>query len=137
MSSRNGGLGDPVTKPPQVLLVEDDTLVRLVIADMISDIGFEIIEVSTADEAIQMLESHPDIRLVITDVVMPGTIGGLELAATIGRRWPLVEIIVTSGSICASEIALPPRSTFAAKPFDKMAFIKAVRRIDRRSGAPQ
>ena len=82
---------------PVVLIVEDEPLVRVGACNMIEDAGFEVIEAASADEAIRILESRSDIRVVFTDVHMPGTMDGLRLAHAVRGRWPPIKIIVTSG----------------------------------------
>jgi CheY-like chemotaxis protein len=71
--------GWPVLKAV-VLVVEDELLLRLNAAQMMEDAGYEVIEASNADEAIQILESRTDIRIVFTDINMPGSMDGIKLA---------------------------------------------------------
>jgi CheY-like chemotaxis protein len=82
---------------PVVLAVEDEPLTLMLAVDMIRDAGFEPLWASNADEAIRILESRDDIRIVFTDINMPGSMDGLKLAQAVRGRWPLVKIIVTSG----------------------------------------
>ena len=84
-------------KGPVVLIVEDEPLVRLGAVQAIEDAGFEVIEAANADEAIRILENRSDIRVVFTDIHMPGSIDGLKLAHAVRDRWPPIKIIVTSG----------------------------------------
>jgi CheY-like chemotaxis protein len=80
-----------------VLIVEDELLIGAMMAEVISDAGFEVVEAPNADEGLRILEGHPGIRVVLTDIDMPGSMDGLELACAIRHRWPGIEIIVTSG----------------------------------------
>jgi len=66
-------------------------------ADLVEAAGYRAIEVSNADEAIAILEARKDIRIVFTDIDMPGSMDGLKLARAIRRRWPPIELILTSG----------------------------------------
>jgi CheY-like chemotaxis protein len=102
-----------------VLIVEDEPIVRMIAAEIVEDAGFEAMEAANADEAVRILESRPDIRIVFTDVDMPGSMDGLKLAAVIRGRWPPIEIILTSGyrNVIASE--LPERSVFLPKPYER------------------
>ena len=68
-----------------ILVVEDHPLMRLNALDLVRDAGFEGIGASNADEAIRILEARSDVRLVFTDVEMPGTMDGLKLAHYISR----------------------------------------------------
>ncbi len=100
-----------------VLVVEDDALVLISAVAMIEDAGYEVLEASNAYEAIALLEAHPQIRVVFTDIEMPGSMDGLKLAAYVRDRWPPVAIIVTSGRILPDEGALPADGVFLAKPY--------------------
>ena len=100
-----------------VLVVEDDFLVRMGAVEIVLNAGYEVLEAGSADEAIQILTSRNDIELVFTDVQMPGTMDGLELARYIEIRWPNVNIIVTSGTLVLQTNTLPPGAGFFAKPY--------------------
>jgi CheY-like chemotaxis protein len=91
---RRGRLMAYVSKPI-VLVVEDDAMQRLLAVTVVEDAGFEAIEADNADEAIDILESQNEIRIVFTDIEMPGSMDGMKLAAVVRDRWPPVQIIVT------------------------------------------
>jgi CheY-like chemotaxis protein len=103
---------------PVVLVVEDEPLQRMMAADLVLDAGFDVVEAGSAEEAVVILESRTDIRIVFTDIDMPGSMDGLMLAAAIRDRWPPIEIIVTSGHRDMSSAILPERSVFFSKPYD-------------------
>ncbi len=84
-------------KRPVVLVVEDETLIRIAAVEAVEEAGFEVIEAQNADEAIAILEQRTDIHLVFTDIQMPGSMDGLKLAHCVRDRWPPVKIIATSG----------------------------------------
>jgi CheY-like chemotaxis protein len=107
------------TAPPlvAVLIVEDDLLVRMVAGVVLEDAGFTVYEATDAAAAIHVLEEHREIRAVVTDVNMPGTMDGLKLAHYIRGRWPPVKIIVTSGLGLASLESLPSGAVFMTKPY--------------------
>jgi CheY-like chemotaxis protein len=105
-------------KTPAVLIVEDEPLVRLYAVQTIKDAGFEVIEAANADEAIRILQSRSDIRVVFTDYHMPGSMDGLKLAHAVRNRWPPIKIIVTSGRERIAEEELPVGGRFVAKPYD-------------------
>ena|ERR1700722_4927760 len=106
------------TAKPVILVVEDEALVRMIAVAVAENCGFEVLEAATADEAIKILESRSDIRLVFTDVNMPGSMNGLRLAHAVRGRWPPVELLITSalGDITAKD--LPERGRFLAKPYN-------------------
>lgn len=101
-----------------VLVVEDEPLQRMMAIDLVEDAGFEAIGAADAEEAVRILEARSDIRIVFTDIDMPGSIDGMMLAAAIRDRWPPIEIIVTSGHIREEEVVLPVRGVFFPKPYD-------------------
>ncbi|WP_428030262.1 response regulator [Ancylobacter sp.] len=103
--------------PIAVLVVEDEALVRFDIADYLSEAGFEVHEAAGADQALAILEANPNIRLLFTDIDMPGSMDGLKLSAAVRNRWPPVQIIVTSGNRSVGDTDLPTGSMFFAKPY--------------------
>lgn len=100
-----------------ILIVEDDPLVLLSATDILEEAGYRVLQASDADEAIQLLETHPDIHIVFTDIEMPGSMDGMKLAACVRDRWPPVEIIITSGRVPSRDVALPARGLFLPKPY--------------------
>jgi CheY-like chemotaxis protein len=100
-----------------VLVVEDDPLLRMNAVDMIEDAGFQAIEAPDADAAIRLLEARPDIRLIFTDIDMPGSMDGLALAHAVANRWPPVRIVATSGHFKVCENDLPNGGRFIPKPY--------------------
>jgi CheY-like chemotaxis protein len=101
-----------------VLIVEDDPLVRMDTASVLEGEGFAVYEADDAAAAIRSLELHEEIRLVFTDVNMPGWMNGLALAHYIHGRWPPMKIVVTSGYAKARQDGLPAEALFIEKPYD-------------------
>ena len=112
---------------PTVLIVEDEPLVRLCAVETLEDAGFAVIEAGNADEAIRILESRLDIRVVFTDIHMPGSMDGLKLAHAVRNRWPPIKIIVTSGRERVRTQDLPDGGRFFAKPYDPSEIREALR----------
>jgi two-component system, response regulator PdtaR len=110
--------GMAVAPLPIALIVEDEPIIRLDAASIAKDAGFEPIVAENADEAIAILESRTDIRVVFTDIEMPGSMDGLKLAMAIRRRWPPIAIIVTSGRRTVDTNELPTQGRFFPKPYD-------------------
>ncbi|AOX19407.1 response regulator [Kozakia baliensis] len=103
--------------PPAVLIVEDQALLRFLAADMVKEAGFTALVAEDATQAIMMMERHPGIRTVFSDIDMPGAMNGLELARYISRFWPPVGIVLTSGMCPDMQGALPPGGIFLPKPY--------------------
>ena len=110
-----------------VLIVEDEALVRLSAVRAIENAGFEVIEAVNAEEAIRILENRRDIRVVFTDIHMPGSIDGLKLAHAVRNRWPPIKIIVTSGRGLVREQDLPEGGRFFVKPYDTAQITETIR----------
>ena len=106
-----------------VLVVEDEPLVRMAIVDHLEDDGFIVLEASGSDQAIEILIKNLDVKIVFTDIDMPGGMDGLMLAAAIRNRWPPIKIVVTSGHRKVSVGDLPVEAQFMPKPYemDKVA----------------
>lgn len=103
---------------PLILIVEDDGVTRLDAAVMIRAAGFDVMEASTADQAIALLESSLPIVVVFTDIEMPGSIDGQRLAHAVRDRWPPVHIVATSGHFDLQSFGmLPDGVRFLPKPY--------------------
>ena len=98
--------------PPAVLVVEDEALLLITIADELRDCGFIVHEATNADAAILLLEAHPEIGILFTDIDMPGSMDGLKLSAAVRHRWPPVKIIVTSGKVASDRLTMPEGGVF-------------------------
>ena len=112
-----------------VLVVEDEPFSRIHAVDLVEAAGFGAIEASNADEAIAILEARKDIRIVFTDIEMPGSMDGLKLARAIRDRWPPIELIITSGQFDVPESAMPERGLFFPKPYRDDEIMTALRRL--------
>jgi two-component system, response regulator PdtaR len=120
---------EPGRPSAAVLIVEDEPLIRMGAVDLIENAGFEVYEAGSADAAIALLELHKEIRLIFTDVDMPGSMDGLKLAHYVRGRWPPVKIIVTSGHIKVTEESLPAGAIFLPKPYDPAEIAHKVREL--------
>jgi CheY-like chemotaxis protein len=113
---------------PTVLVVEDETLIRDLVSEELSDAGFEVLQVGNASQAIAELEARQDIHLLFTDIDMPGSMDGLKLAAAVRDRWPPVHIIITTGK--ARPMTIPANALFIPKPYLTRALVSAMRTFD-------
>lgn len=114
---------------PSVLVVEDETLVRMAIIDRLEEEGFLALEAANANEALAILMVNLDIRLVFTDVDMPGSMDGLKLAAAVRDRWPPIKIVVTSGHRRVNLEDIPAEAEFVSKPYNADRLVAAFRRL--------
>jgi DNA-binding NtrC family response regulator len=108
---------DRAKTPPIVLVVEDDIMLRMRAVDIVEDAGYTPVEAVDADKAFGILQSRSsDIALLFTDIQMPGSMDGLELAHAVYERWPQLKIILVSGQLKLSSADIPRDSRFFGKP---------------------
>jgi two-component system, response regulator PdtaR len=112
-----------------ILIVEDEMLVRMNAVAMIEEAGFDVLEAANAEEAIQLLETHPDISVVFTDIDMPGSMNGIKLAQAVRGRWPPIKIIATSGHFNVGDGDLPTGGRFLSKPYNSGQIVRAIREM--------
>ena len=115
-----------------ILVVDDEILIRNSAVQMVEDQGYLALQAGSADEAMGLLCSHPEIDVLFTDVVMAGSVDGLGLAANTHVIYPKISIVVTSGT-GDRKSQLPAGATFICKPYspDELAAIFH-RHIDQR-----
>ena len=114
---------------PHVLVVEDEFFSRLHAVNLVEAAGYKAIEASNADEAIAILESRKDIRIVFTDIDMPGSMDGLKLARAVRDRWPPIELILTSGHFDVPDNKIPERGLFFSKPYRDQEIVSALQKF--------
>ncbi len=125
-----GKLCDPMPNdiPLEVLVVEDEPLVRIVATDAIADSGIMAWEAGDAAEALQVLDRRPHIGLVVTDVNMPGEMDGLALAGRVSEDRPDISVIVTSAKAVVGAGDLPDGGAFLPKPYRTERLVELVHR---------
>ena len=115
-----------------VMVVDDDVLERMGASDMFSHAGYRVLEAGSADEALRLLETNADIRVLFTDVSMPGSMSGADLARDVAKRWPAIGIIMTSGRPRPDELPLSMR--FHDKPYEPTAVLQQATAMTIRPG---
>lgn len=110
-----------------ILVVEDEVLVRMNIAERLREADFVVIEAVNADEAIEVLASNRDIGAVMTDIRMPGTMDGLELARLVRSRYPTIRILLTSGHLSAGDAVA--HEGYFAKPYELDAVVIHIKEL--------
>jgi len=81
----------------KILLVEDEDLIRRLLSEAMEDDGFDVLQVATGDDALRYLLPNTNVDLLMTDLQLPGTLDGLDLAAAVRRHHPELPIIFTTG----------------------------------------
>ncbi|HEX3992995.1 MAG TPA: ATP-binding protein, partial [Acetobacteraceae bacterium] len=113
-----------------ILLVEDNEKLRKVAARQLSELGYRVLEAENAEAALHVVSSGDRIDLLFTDVVMPGSIDGFELARLVGRLRPRPEILLASGfpdGRAPGQAPRPPEFRLLGKPYNLDELAHAVR----------
>ena len=120
-----------------VLLVEDEVMISNLVADCLSESGFRVHEVATADDALRLIKSGANVDVLFTDINLAGAMNGAELAERVRELRPEMPIVYVSGRYKISEISpLVPRSLFVAKPYDPNDICALLTRLTGGRGAP-
>jgi CheY-like chemotaxis protein len=132
MNAARYTLGEPVAaSPPVILVVEDEVLVRSIVAAYLRERGFDVIEASGADEAIRVLQAGVRVDIVFSDVNMPGSMDGFGLAQWVRRERPWLKVILTSGAARPAGAAgdLCETGPVLAKPYDHAELEQHIRAL--------
>jgi DNA-binding response OmpR family regulator len=116
---------DPLARP-RILVVEDDFLIRMMLAEVLADEGFDVIEAESGDEAFALLDAS--VALVVTDVQLPGKLNGRALVAEARKTWPDLPVIFTSGRMDPA-LPLGAREVSIAKPYQSSEICATIRRL--------
>ena len=114
------------------MVVEDEYFIRAMIADEMRDSGFHVIECSTADEAIDILNAGTDVDLVFSDIRMPGSLDGAALASVVKERFPDLAMVLTSSESPMNGAAA---IQFIPKPYHPECVIRTI--TDLLQGTPE
>jgi len=112
-----------------ILVVEDESLLRMMAVDLFEDAGFRVIEASTGDEAAEFLKSENVIDCLFTDIEMPGTINGIALARITHETHPHAAVIVVSARATPKPGELPANAMFIDKPYGSEAVLIALSKL--------
>ncbi len=109
-----------------ILVVEDEVLVRMTLADQLRDAGYAVIEAANGHEAAEVLRTSP-VGFVVSDVRMPGAMDGVALARLIRSEYPAIKIILTSAHL--SEAGWAQHDGFFHKPYDVAEIIRHLKSL--------
>ena len=110
-----------------ILVVEDEVLLRMFIADELRSAGYNVLEASNAGEALDLLSGQP-VQLLFSDIRMPGTMDGVELARAIRSRYPEIKVVLTSAeSFSAGHWT--ENEGFFSKPYDTRRLIEHIKML--------
>jgi DNA-binding response OmpR family regulator len=115
-----------------ILIVEDEPLIRFLVAEGLSEAGFAVCEAEDGDRAAVLIKDCPTpFTLLVTDIHMPGTLNGLAVARLMRARHPLIPVIYTTGrpDALAPASRLRDNEILLAKPFTPSALLTLARRL--------
>ncbi|TNM60268.1 response regulator [Aliirhizobium smilacinae] len=118
---------------PIALVVDDEPLILMDTADIVASAGYHVIEARSADEAFELLAKYRSVKLLMTDVQMPGTMDGLALARYVGEHWPEVHVVVASGAVTPKDDELPHGARFLGKPLNQALVLETLQELERES----
>jgi CheY-like chemotaxis protein len=116
--------------PIVVLVVEDEAIIRLVLADSLLENGFDVIEAVHAQDAIRILHAEaPRVHALFTDVHMPGEMNGVGLAHHTRSNWPWISLLITSGRAYPMTEEMPTGTRFIPKPYELSNVARHIREL--------
>lgn len=118
--------------PQTILVVEDEVLVRLVIAEYLRECGYKVHEAANADEAVAVLEAPGvSVDIVFSDVVMPGSMDGFGLAKWVRAHYPKINVILTSSVDRSADIAgmLCEAGPLLQKPYEPQGVVDRIKQL--------
>jgi two-component system, response regulator PdtaR len=111
-----------------ILLVEDEVLVRMMIADKLRDAGYTVIEAFNGHDALEVVRhSGVAVRLILSDIQMPGALEGVGLARKVRSEYPVIKIVLTSGYLTALDWT--DHDGFFPKPYNPDRLIQHIKTL--------
>jgi CheY-like chemotaxis protein len=110
-----------------ILIVEDEVLERMAIADRLRQASYEVVEAGNAHEALEILRHGGDVKLIVSDIGMPGSIDGVELARLARSEYPDIKIVLASGHLAS--IDWVEHDGYFRKPYDAREVIRHIERL--------
>ncbi|MCE7797108.1 ATP-binding protein [Sphingobium sufflavum] len=101
----------------RILLVEDDDTVAEMVGEMLGELGYESERAETADAALVRLEEKADFEMLLSDMVMPGTLNGIDLVHRVAERWPRLPAMLMTGYSAAAASAASEGIPLLVKPY--------------------
>ena len=114
--------------PILVLVVDDEAVLRFIAIDVLEESGFRVLEAEDAKAALRVLADNPDVRVLFTDINMPGALDGVDLAREAHARWPEIKLVVTSGRPKPVDKDIPDESRFVPKPYSPDHLVREIRK---------
>jgi DNA-binding response OmpR family regulator len=111
-----------------VMVVDDEPMIRKLVTSALSTSGYKVVDAETPQQAMKMMDSHPGLDLLLTDVVMP-EVGGWELAEQMRQKRPELKVLFMSGFEPVADRTSPENTSFLQKPFRITELLDRVRQL--------
>ena len=109
-----------------ILVVEDELLIRMMLADELREAGYNVTEAFNADEALVILRSPAPVDMILSDVRMPGSMDGIGLLRVVRSAYPKIPVIITSAHLQPALATVDGATRFISKPYKLELIVKAV-----------
>src|SRR5271166_962486 len=116
----------PGPGPIVIIVTEDESALRMLATEVLTEAGYTVVEAARADDALAIMKSRA-VDVLFTDVQMPGSMDGLELARHVRRHWPRVAVLIASGNKGPFSTEMPDGSRFFHKPYSTSQLLADVR----------
>jgi CheY-like chemotaxis protein len=110
-----------------ILVVEDEVLERMAIADRLRQASYEVVEAGSAHEALEILRHSASVKLIISDIGMPGSIDGVELVRLARSEYPDIKVVLASGHLAS--IDWVEHDGYFRKPYDAQRIIRHIKTL--------
>jgi CheY-like chemotaxis protein len=115
---------------PRVMVVEDEFVIRMTLSEALTDEGFDVMEASSAEEALEMVDADAPLALLLTDVQLAGGLDGASLARRMRERMPRMPVIFMTGRPDSmGDAAVAGHDVVVAKPYLLADICAAARRL--------
>lgn len=114
---------------PVILLVEDEALTIMDLGDVLEEGGYDTIQCASAERALSILQTRPDICGVVTDVQLSGKTDGFDLAASVAEARPQLPILIVSGRAAPDPERMPGHAEFIARPCSGEDILQRLRHL--------
>lgn len=113
-----------------IMVVEDEPLLRANAVELLQDAGFETLEAPNADAALEIMQARwREVRVLFTDMHMPGEKTGIDLSEEVHRCWPHILLLVTSGGVTLRHDEIPDDGVFVPKPYGGSTLISQIQSL--------
>ncbi|WP_375410087.1 response regulator [uncultured Methylobacterium sp.] len=119
----------PADERPVILLVEDEALTIMDLADVLEDGGYETVQCASAERAMGILQARPDICGLITDVELSGKVNGFDLANAVSEARPQLPIVIVSGRAAPDPARMPDGARFISRPCTGEDILDQIKRL--------